>query len=153
MIHDMLSIILANTALAVSVKFSNSAYDVTVMYNYTLTLHCKFGWLVASSKFWPDLNSLSWTGRKFGLALKVLPGFKNRLSLKFYHHKIFGLNFIFFLYLFDDFIDFLYCLCLIHTKHPTRWLRCPIVIVSFKIIVTNDLWLILIDFDLVCFKF
>lgn len=38
----MLSIILANKALAVSVKFSNSAYDVTViMYNYTLTLHCK----------------------------------------------------------------------------------------------------------------
>lgn len=29
----MLSIILANKALAVSVKFSNSAYDVTVMYN------------------------------------------------------------------------------------------------------------------------
>lgn len=37
----MLSIILANKALAVSVKFSNSAYDVTVMYNYTLSLHCK----------------------------------------------------------------------------------------------------------------
>lgn len=37
----MLSIILANKALAVSVKFSNSACDVTVMYNYTLTLHCK----------------------------------------------------------------------------------------------------------------
>lgn len=36
MIHDMLSIILANKALAVSVKFSNSAYDVTVMYNYNV---------------------------------------------------------------------------------------------------------------------
>lgn len=32
----MLSIILENKALAVSVKFSNSAYDVTVMYNYNV---------------------------------------------------------------------------------------------------------------------
>lgn len=39
----MFFIILANKALAVSVKFSNSANDVTVMYNYSLTLHCKFG--------------------------------------------------------------------------------------------------------------
>lgn len=43
MIHDMMSIIVANKALTVSVMFNNDANDVTFIYNYTLTLHYKFG--------------------------------------------------------------------------------------------------------------
>lgn len=69
-------------------------------------------------KFWFDLILLFWIGCKFGLVLKVLFGFKNRFGFKFCYYKIFGLNFIIiFLYLFDDFIDFLYCLCLIYIKY------------------------------------
>lgn len=36
MIYDMLFIILVNKVLVVLVKFSNSVYDVIVMYNYNV---------------------------------------------------------------------------------------------------------------------
>lgn len=45
MIYDMLFIILVNKVLVVLVKFSNSVYDVIVMYNYILILYCKVSWI------------------------------------------------------------------------------------------------------------
>lgn len=61
-----MSIIVANKALTVSVMFNNDANDVTFIYNYTLTLHYKFGELKVDCLM---TYSKTWPGFTFGLNL------------------------------------------------------------------------------------